>query len=337
MSLVERSWYKPTVLTRLLLPLSWLFTALVLLRRIAYQRGVLKSPQLCVPVVVVGNISVGGTGKTPLIVTLVKLLQKAGYRPGIITRGYGGQAERWPQQVRPDSDPLMVGDEPVLLAQRCGCPVVAAPDRVAAAEALLRHVPCDLDLLLSDDGMQHYRLQREIEIAVIDGSRRFGNGHCLPAGPLREPVSRLANVDFIVCNGSAKRGEHTMKLVPGHARSLCDPLQTQPLSRFHGQRVHAVAGIGNPGRFFEMLRGLGMQVIEHAYPDHYFFSRGELQFDDDCPLLMTEKDGVKWQAYADSNQWCVPVDAVLGEPFLLGFLRQLKVVSDRYNRPVGGE
>ena len=204
MTWLEKRWYS-TSTPLLLLPFEWLFRLLVLLRRLAFRLGLKPSYALPVPVIVVGNISVGGTGKTPLVVWLVSLLRKAGYHPGIVSRGYGGKAERWPQQVRPDSDPQTVGDEPVMLAQRCACPIVAAPDRVAAAKLLLKHTKCDL--IITDDGLQHYRLKRDIEIVVVDGERRFGNGHCLPAGPLREPQSRLAEVDFVIANGLAGRGD----------------------------------------------------------------------------------------------------------------------------------
>ncbi|MDZ4261024.1 MAG: tetraacyldisaccharide 4'-kinase [Pseudomonadota bacterium] len=310
-----------------LLPLSWLFLVLVKVRRLAYKTGLLRSFRLPVPVIIVGNISVGGTGKTPLVAWLVKALQQAGYRPGIISRGYGGQAQQWPQQVLPDSDPLLVGDEPLLLAQRCGCPVVAAPDRVLAARQLLEHSNCNI--LISDDGLQHYRLQRDIEIVVVDGARRFGNGHCLPAGPLREPVSRLKQVDFVVANGAAMSGEVAMQLVPGALVALLDGDETASLAELHGQQVHAVAGIGNPARFFALLKQHGLSVIEHPFPDHHHFVVDDLFFADKLPVLMTEKDAVKCRRYADARMWYLPVEAQLDDSFARAFMQQTKSLTGK--------
>lgn len=304
-------WYRTTPLTLLLLPLSWLFCAVALGRRWAYHTGLLKIQRLPVPVIVVGNISVGGTGKTPMVAWLVALLRKEGYRPGIISRGYGGGAAHWPQQVRPDSDPAMVGDEAVLLARRCRCPMAVGPDRPAAARALLEHADCDI--IISDDGLQHYRLGRDVEIAVVDGVRRFGNGHCLPAGPLREPVRRLRTVDVVIANGTAGPREYAMKLQPASLRNLQQAEKTRPLKQFAGQRVHAVAGIGNPRRFFELLTSHGVEVIEHPFADHYPFRAGDIDFGDELPVLMTEKDAVKCQAFAKAHHWYLPVDAQLDE------------------------
>lgn len=324
-NLVEQ-WYSPRA-PLWLLPLSWLFSLLVRLRRLAYRSGVFRSERLPVPVIVIGNISVGGAGKTPLVVWLVKQLQLAGYRPGIITRGYGGQAQQWPQQVTPESDPVMVGDEPVLLAQRCGCHIVAAPDRVAAARALLQNSACDI--VISDDGLQHYRLQRDVEIVVVDGARRFGNGHLLPAGPLREPLSRLQQVDHVVANGAAQSGEVKMQLVPGRLISLSDDNRSAALAEFHGQQVHAVAGIGNPGRFFELLKNSGLSVIEHPFPDHHGFAAGDLSFGDDLPVLMTEKDAVKCRPYADGRMWYLPVEAQLDESFARSLMQRIKNLTGK--------
>ena len=205
--------------------------------------------------IVVGNIVVGGTGKTPLTAWLARFLRTQGLAPAIVCRGYGGTATEWPQQVRPDSDPLVVGDESVLLARGGGCPVVAGPDRVAAVEALLSHTDCNV--VISDDGLQHFGLARDIEIAVIDGVRRHGNGRCLPAGPLREPLSRLASVDIIVTNDGAKRGEFELRLVPQGLRNLADQDQAISLDSLRGSQVHAVCGIGHPARFFRLIEGAG--------------------------------------------------------------------------------
>ena len=313
-SRLARLWYTPSPLVLPLVPLSWLFRLLVALRRIAYRAGVLPSHRLPVPVIVVGNITVGGTGKTPLVIWLVEHLRGLGYRPGVVSRGHGGRARSWPQQVRPDSDPAVVGDEAVLLARHCQCPMAVGPDRVAAARALVEHH--EVDVIVSDDGLQHYALQRDIEIAVIDGVRRFGNGYCLPAGPLREPRGRLERVDLVVANGIGGRLEYGMRLKSGDAWRLDDPRQRRELRAFADSPVHAVAGIGHPERFFTSLEGLGLQVIPHAFPDHHAFDARDLAFaTDDTPLLMTEKDAVKCQSMDGLRAWVVPVRAQLDERF----------------------
>lgn len=321
MKFLVKHWYSPQA-PLLWLPVSWLFLFLVAIRRGLYKACILPSQRLPVPVIVVGNINVGGTGKTPMVAWLVNLLKQQGYRPGVITRGYGGQAKHWPQQVHPDSDPFIVGDEPVLLAQRCACPVAAAPDRVAAAKSLLQYSNCNI--VVADDGLQHYRLRRDIEVVVVDGERRFGNGQCLPAGPLREPVSRLKSVDFVIANGLAKQGEFAMTLVPGELVAVHDMQTKMGLDVLESKRVHAVAGIGNPARFFELLKKHGLDVIEHAFPDHYQFDASDIGFDDELPVLMTEKDAVKCRRFARENTWYLPVEAQLGENFTYRFLQQLK-------------
>jgi tetraacyldisaccharide 4'-kinase len=305
----ERIWYGKHPLGMVLAPLGWLYAAAMWLRRRAYREGVFHSGGVPVPVIVVGNLSVGGTGKTPFVVWLVAFLQRHGHRPGIVSRGYGGQATHWPQQVRPDSAPETVGDEPVLLARRCSCPIAVGPDRVAAAQALIEHHGCDI--IVSDDGLQHYALVRDLEIAIVDGVRRYGNGRCLPAGPLRESRRRLADVDIIICNGVPSRGEFRMTLSGDMARRLGAADEAQPLVAFAGRRAHGVAGIGNPARFFTDLRRHGIEVIEHPFPDHHRFVAGDLAFADDYPVLMTEKDAVKCEAFAPARAWFVPVTAEL--------------------------
>lgn len=324
---IEQYWYKKSAWGLVLAPLSWLFCVAVFLRRKAYESGLLNVQRVSAPVVVVGNITVGGTGKTPLVAWIVERLSRAGWTPGIISRGYGGQARNWPQQVRPDSDPVMVGDEPVLLAQRCRCPVAVGPDRVAAARALLEHTDCDV--VVSDDGLQHYALGRDIEIAVIDGVRRFGNERCLPAGPLREPKRRLADVDLVVCNGLARRLEYAMHMTGEPLRGVRDPTSIRALETLRGQSVHAVAGIGAPERFFSQLRQNGLQVVEHPFPDHHRFVAADLDFGDGQPILMTEKDAVKCARFAPDNAWCLPIVAELDERFgdrLLELLDEYRVV-----------
>lgn len=313
-SSVERYWYGERPLVRLLIPLSWIYRLLVALRRLAYRLGMLSVARFAAPVIVVGNVTVGGTGKTPLVVWLAALLKEHGYAPGLVSRGYGGSARRWPQQVRHDSDPAVVGDEAVLLAQRTGCPMAVGPKRAAAARELLEHRRCDV--LLSDDGLQHYALGRDIEIAVLDGVRRLGNGHLLPAGPLREPRRRMRRVDFVVVNGGGGQGEYGMKLRPAQPRRVGGSGEAATWESFTGAPVHAVAGIGHPARFFETLRKQGLEIVEHPFPDHHRYSPEDFDFArPDETILMTEKDAVKCAHFGAANLWYVPVDAELDPRF----------------------
>jgi len=317
-------WYGNSWQCVLFLPFSWMFSQLVKIRKFAYKHAWKKSESFPVPVIVVGNISVGGSGKTPLVIWIVELLKTSGYKPAIISRGYKGKAASWPQQVRVDSDPIIVGDEAVQLARRCQCPIAVGPDRCASIEALLQHTDCNI--IVSDDGLQHYAMQRDIEIAVVDGIRRYGNQRLLPAGPLREPVSRLNNVDFIVSNGIAGRSEYAMLVKGLVARNLVSD-KVQGLERFNGETVHAVCGIGNPERFFTGLRKFGIDIIEHAYSDHHPFNKNDVVFDDDLPVLMTEKDAVKCQRFQCSQHWFIPVQADLNKHFaprLLALLEKRK-------------
>ena len=325
MSWLDRYGYSLNLVAVLLWPLGLLFGAVARARRFLYQSGILKSVGLGVPVVVVGNISVGGTGKTPLVARLVELLREAGYRPGVVGRGYGGRSAQWPRAVLIDSDPEQVGDEPVLLARRCRCPVVVGPDRVAAARLLSETYGCNV--IVSDDGLQHYRLRRDIEIAVVDGFRRLGNAACLPAGPLREPPSRLREVDFVVGNGAARGREYLMSLRGATAHNLRDPCITATLAGFRQSTVHAVAGIGDPWRFFDHLRHARLRLIEHPFPDHHPFRAEDLRFREDLPVLMTEKDAVKCRAIGPENGWYVPVSARLDPEFEDSFLKRLATVA----------
>jgi len=317
-------WYQRNPLSLILLPLSWIFCLIVIIRRRLYNTGVFRSVRLPVPVIIVGNITVGGSGKTPLVIALVQLLQKAGYNPGVISRGYRGKAKSWPQQVRGDSDPRMVGDEPVLITSSCQVPMAVGPDRIAAAQQLLQYHECDI--IISDDGMQHYALGRDIEIAVVDGIRRMGNGYCIPAGPLREPAARLKDVDFVIANGIAMRMEYPMELI---ATDLVNMHNGKLLAatELKGSEVHAIAGIGFPDRFFQTLNKLGIRTRNHPFPDHFDFSADDLKFDDDLPVLMTEKDAVKCARYANENMWSMPVRARLDERFITRILYTLKKLS----------
>jgi len=308
MKRLDNYWYSTNPVSLLLLPLSWLFRLIATLRRFFYRTGLLTIHTLDVPVIVVGNISVGGTGKTPLTIWLVKQLQQAGYKPGIVSRGYGGKSHHWPQPVNADSNPVKVGDEAILLAAHTACPMVIDADRVAAAEMLLKNNDCNI--IVSDDGLQHYALHRSIEIIVIDGARRFGNGQCLPAGPLREPISRLKKSDLIVVNGGQTlTGEHRMNLVPQKIVNLFDQSQQWSEQETANIKIHALAGIGNPQRFFETLEKMGFNLIKHVFPDHHPYRVGDIMFDDKLPVIMTEKDAVKCRSFAKQNHWFLTITA----------------------------
>lgn len=303
--LVNR-WQTINIVSLVLWPLSIIYCAIVVLRRLAYQTGVLKSFSVELPVIVVGNITVGGTGKTPLVIWLADWLKAQGHHPGIILRGYGGNSKIWPRQVQANSSAVDVGDEAVLLARRTACPVVAAPDRVAAARELVNNTDCTI--IISDDGLQHYRLRRDYEISVVDGQRGYGNGLCLPAGPLREPAGRAKKVDLVVTNGRAEEGALTMEVKPTAFRNLKSNEQVS-LNKFKNKSVHAIAGIGNPARFFDTLGSLGTKTTSHAFPDHYRFSKNDLDFADNRDIIMTEKDAVKCTRFAGTNCWVLEVDA----------------------------
>ena len=317
----------------LLLPLTGIFCVLATLNRWRHKRQQVKHP---VPVVVVGNISVGGTGKTPLVIWLVERLREAGFKPGVVSRGFGrnpsptlplsGKGARKntaPSCSSPDkgrlggvsSSPDEIGDEPLLIIQRTNVPLAIGKDRNQAIATLLHEHACDI--IIADDGLQHYRMGRDVEICVVDGQRRFGNGFCLPSGPLREPVSRLASCDFVVTNGEnmTMHGDTLVNLVTDSHQSL------QALS---GQTVHVVTGIGNPQRFINTLEQAGLQVLAHLYPDHHAFTGAEIRFDDALPILMTEKDAVKCRQYAVQNVWYLPIEAVLDECLAQALLKRLQ-------------
>ena len=308
--------------------LAGIYARVVALRRRLFARGMLKSQRVAAPVVVVGNVSVGGTGKTPLTVAVVQRLRAAGWNPGVASRGYGRVDQATPRWVEAATSTDQGGDEPVLIARRCGVRVRVDRDRAAAARAL---VAAGCDVVVCDDGLQHYRLQRDVEIEVIDAARRYGNGRLLPAGPLREPAERGQACDFRVLNlgmadGEAGFGEWPMRLrVDGALPMRGGRLRT--LESFRGQRVHAVAGIGNPQRFFTMLRERGLGVVPHAFDDHHRYVKQDLVFGSELPVLMTEKDAVKCAPFASDWHYSVPVSAELPEAFWVALLDRLEQVK----------
>ena len=328
---VERRWlnacYSNSSSLLLLAPLSWLFSLMSAVRRKILQR-LYQGRRFSVPVAVVGNISVGGSGKTPLIIALVNALNKRGYTAGVVSRGYGGAANAYPLLVTSQTPVDQSGDEPLLIARLCGCPVVVDPDRVRAVEFLLHETCCDI--VLSDDGLQHYRLHRDIEIAVVDAARGLGNGRMLPSGPLRESPSRLSQVDFVVLNGSGADIAAELDLVGAHHVEL------QALGLRHiasnvlapvdlwegGKKAHAVCGIGHPERFAQTLTALGFEVILSSVNDHQHLSSDDLTFGDDLPVIITSKDAVKYSGVIPENLWVLEVEMSISDDFVHSLTQQ---------------
>lgn len=311
----QKQWQTITPWHILLMPLSWLFGAIVYIRRTLYQIGLLKSMHLNVPVIVVGNISVGGTGKTPMVIWLANTLKQQGYRPGIISRGYGGSAKQVTEAFA-HSNPLQVGDEPVLITKRTACPMFVAADRVLAGKALLTAHP-DCNVIISDDGLQHYRLARDMEIALINSKDGFGNHLLLPAGPLREKVARLQAVDAIVDSANQPNLDLAIKLPPQFNLQLqgdkflpvTGEADGQPAQIFKHKKLVAIAGIGNPSRFFNQLSSMGLQFESISFADHHLYAAEDLLKFADKTLVMTEKDAVKCSELGLNEAWFLPVTA----------------------------
>lgn len=303
MSFIERLWYQGHKAHWLLLPLAWLYGAVTALRRVMFRLGLKPQVKVKVPVIVVGNITIGGTGKTPFTLLLCQTLRNQGWNPGIVSRGYGAKITA-PVLVQTDASAPEVGDEPLLLAQRSGCPVVVCPDRVAAAEYLLAHT--QVDIIVSDDGLQHYRLARDVEIILIDGSRGLGNGQLLPAGPLREGAWRLKHANLVVANSQpVAHADGVMQLQASPAKALCNDATLAP------GPVTLVAGIGNPQRFERTAVAAGFTpTARHYFADHHKFSTADFA-DIRGPVLMTEKDAVKCRPFARAEWFSLSVDAVL--------------------------
>lgn len=327
-----RKWYGPRPI-RLLIPFSWLFILLSALRRGGYRSGILNSTHLSVPVIVVGNITLGGTGKTPLVVWLSQALQARGYRPGIVTRGYGGKSKHWPLPVTATTAAALAGDEAVLLARATGLPVIAGPDRVQAARKLLREH--SVNVIVSDDGLQHYRLGRDVQIVTLDGKRGCGNGWRLPAGPLRESAAAIRKADIVVCKSRLPAGmdlpPHTpvMRMRITEAVRLRDGLRV-PLANFRGRSVHSLAGIGHPEQFFALLAAADMQVEPHPWPDHAALTRRDLQFGDQRPVLMTEKDALRCTGLDLPDHWYVPAHAEFSRAHAADIMRAVEAcLTDR--------
>ena len=315
-----KHWSRRGAIAWLLWPASLVFGLAVFFRHLFFRLHLFKSHAAGIPVIVVGNLTAGGSGKTPLVLRIVELLREHGWKPGIVSRGYGGTAEH-PVEANIASDPAEVGDEPILLARRSGCPVWVAPERVAACRVLREKHP-ECDVIVTDDGLQHYALARDIEICVVDG-RGFGNGLLMPAGPLREPRSRLRSVDAVVTHGASGLNGYEMKLEGENLVRFTDARDVRPVKSFAGQKVHAAAAIGDPKRFFLQLARFGLKVVPHPFPDHHPFRAGDLDFGDGAPVVMTEKDAVKCKRFAQAHHWVFPVSASLAPAFGRWLLEKL--------------
>ncbi len=310
---IDNTWYNKSVMALLLWPLSVLFRVIIWARRKYLQK--FNQKLFSVPIIIVGNITVGGVGKTPLVIAISEKLTQAGFKVGIVSRGYKAHITNFPYMVKTSDEASLVGDEPLLLALRSNCPVVIDPDRCRAVAYIIEK--CKPDIIISDDGLQHYKLGRTIEIAVIDGSRGHGNGFCLPAGPLREPQKRLEEVDFVIINGkgcSEQKLSNTYKMFL-HPQELRSCISNQILQfKEISSQVVAVAAIGNPGRFFKTLKSLGFESDNQTYPDHYAFTKEDFSGISKL-IVMTEKDYVKCKSFADERMFFLPVEAILSDDF----------------------
>lgn len=326
--MIARIWSGESPVWRLLLPLSWLYGLVSGLIRLSYRLGLKKAWRAPVPVAVVGNLTAGGNGKTPVVIWLVEQLRQRGIRVGVVSRGYGGKAASYPLLLSKQTSTAEAGDEPVLIFQRTGAPVAVSPERREAVQALLH--AHDLQLIITDDGLQHYKLARDKEIVVIDGERRFGNGWWLPAGPMRERASRLRSVDAIIVNGGvAQAGEIPMRLQPGLAINLCSG-ERRDVASF--DNVVAMAGIGHPPRFFATLESCGVLPVKTvALADHQALTQASVSAlaNPQQTLLMTEKDAVKCRGFAEANWWYLPVDAIMTDERAQQLLTELVTLAQR--------
>ena len=328
---IKNIWYKKklNIIYYFFYLLELIFKFIVFVRKKLYEYNILKPHNFNLPVIVVGNITVGGTGKTPLVIYIANYLQSRMFKPAIVSRGYKSKYAGI-SLVTTDSDPTICGDESVLLAKNVNCPVIIGKNRVAAIKFLLKNF-IDINIIICDDGLQHYKLSRNLEIAVIDSIHQFGNGHLLPLGPLRESINRLKTVDLIVINGNQPlsyqhQNQYVMNLLPNKIYNLLEPNSIRLPADF--TKVHAIAGIGNNQKFFNLLTNLGIEIIIHEFPDHYSYKEQDLDFNDNLPIIMTEKDAVKCIKFAKSNFWCqtVIVDINLSKDFnnyLINFLRKI--------------
>ncbi len=319
MKAIAALYYKRSILPWLLLPIAGIYWVIITIRKWFYQKKIYKTYKASIPVIVVGNLTLGGTGKTPLVIALTKYLQQCGFKPGVISRGYGAKSKNFPAVIDDTKTVMEVGDEPFLIYKNTKVPVVIDPVRARAAKALEQQFNCSV--ILCDDGLQHYALERDIEIVLVDTQRKFGNGFLFPAGPLRESVKRLRDVDFILCNGKKiYQNSFTMTLSADAIKNLATD-EMVPISFFKDKPLIAIAGIGNPQRFFDTLTQLGLKFKKQPMPDHYAYRQSD--FDDNTLYLMTEKDAVKCRAFNNENLFYLPVTADLEKNFLEKLIKLL--------------
>jgi len=322
----ERLWYGGSKWAYLLWPFSLIFASATALRRCFYRIGLFTRHQFDKPVIVVGNITVGGSGKTPVVIALLERLKAAGYKPGVVSRGYRGDAESYPVLLSEQSLARDVGDEPLLIWRRTQAPVVVDPQRPRAVNYLIQH--CDCDVIISDDGLQHYAMARDFEIALVDAKRGLGNGYLLPAGPLREPVKRLQSVDWVMSNGRGGARDMSVEITVDGIRD-CTTASPVDLQQLKTKTLHAVAGIASPERFFDTLTELGLQFTPHVFDDHHPFIQQDLAFADDAYIIMTEKDAVKCSDFASSTMCYLAISAELPEQLCTDLLVRLAQKSGR--------
>lgn len=318
-------WYRPSLhfFTCCLLPLSWLFGCITSIRRCLYRIKFFKTHYFNVPIIVVGNISVGGTGKTPFVIWLANYLQSQGFHPGIVSRGVGGISHKKPHQVCLNDTAAQVGDEAILLLKQTGLPIVIGIDRVAAVQQLLMNSPCDV--VISDDGLQHYRLGRDVNIVMVDAERGFGNRRLLPAGPLREKIASLHKHDFVIEKDGDENNLYSIQYEPAYFVSVINPNKTLALHEFPEKNVHALAGIGYPEKFFKQLTLAGFNVTPHIFPDHHLYQPSEIIFDDNLPVFMTEKDAVKCTTFVDEKYWYLKINIKIKASLAQQIVTKLKI------------
>lgn len=327
---LQRVWYGDAPGGFVLWPFEWLFRSVATLRRAAFRRGLATTRRVAAPVIVVGNIAVGGSGKTPLVGWLTREAQRVGHRPAIVSRGYGGSEPDTPLEITDKTSARVSGDEPLMLARETGVPVFVSRDRYAAAAQAVAH---GADLVIADDGLQHYPLGRDAEIAVVDGNRRHGNGHCLPAGPLREPVSRLDDVDLVVYSNCDDDTVVAYQLALTDAVNFATG-ERRALSMFSGDAVHAAAGIGHPARFHKALAAFGIDVTPIEVPDHGRLGHAALHPSGDAPVFMTAKDAVKYEKLGQRH-WVVPATVVLSEGAANAVRGTIELATTRYRERQG--
>ena len=326
---IHKVWYENAISGLILIPFSGIYLIIIKFKEFLYRCNFLLSNKVKVPVIIIGNITAGGTGKTPIVIWLANELKIRGYSPGIISRGYGGRKVNLPTIVDIESDPSIVGDEPILIARRSRCPVAVDTNRVRSSMMLIEN---GVDVIISDDGLQHTQLQRDFEICVIDGSLGFGNYRLIPSGPLRELPSRLRKVDQILVNGKNNfQNSESFELEALDANRLNGTL-CKPLSSFKDKTVHAVAGIGNPRRFFELLKSFKINIIEHSFRDHAVFNAEDLNFDDQLEILMTEKDAVKIGKNIDDKFWFIPVEVSMEKSTSADLIHKIELCLKHFGK-----